>query len=138
MTFVITHGCCNDSSCVPVCPVQCIRPRPGDPEFTTTEQLYIDPATCIDCGACMEECPVDAIHPEWELPEHLSDYLEINEAYFEGSPVEESRPPDPSRRRLPVGRSKLAVAVVGSGPAGCYAAAELSAGRMKWIDTSWP
>jgi ferredoxin--NADP+ reductase len=129
VTFVITHGCCNDSSCVQVCPVQCIRPRPGDPDFTTTEQLYIDPATCIDCGACVSECPVDAIHPEWELPEHLSDYLKINESYFETSPIEESQPPDLIRRRLPVGRSRLAVAVavVGSGPAGCYATAELSA-----------
>jgi ferredoxin--NADP+ reductase len=126
MTFVITHGCCSDSSCVPVCPVQCIRPRPGDPDFTSTEQLYIDPATCIDCGACVDVCPVDAIYSEWDLPEHLSDYLEINAAHFETNPINESAPPDPIRRRLPAGRSKLSVAVVGSGPAGCYAAAELS------------
>jgi ferredoxin/flavodoxin---NADP+ reductase len=126
MTFVITHGCCSDSSCVPVCPVQCIRPRPGDPDFTSTEQLYIDPATCIDCGACVDVCPVDAIYSEWDLPEHLSDYLEINAAHFETNPINESAPPDPIRRRLPAGRSKLSVAIIGSGPAGCYAAAELS------------
>ena len=24
-------------------------------------QLYIDPITCIDCGACIPECPPDAI-----------------------------------------------------------------------------
>ena len=23
--------------------------------------MYIDPETCIDCGACVPECPVDAI-----------------------------------------------------------------------------
>ena len=126
MTFVITHGCCNDSSCIPVCPVQCIRPRPGDPDFSTTEQLYIDPATCIDCGACMDECPVHAIHSEWDLPEQLSDYLEINAGYFETNPINESPPPDPIHRRLPAERPRLSVAIVGSGPAGCYAAAELS------------
>ncbi|MEU9886203.1 FAD-dependent oxidoreductase [Sphaerisporangium sp. NPDC051011] len=126
MTFVITHGCCNDGSCIPVCPVQCIRPRPGDPDFSTTEQLYIDPGTCIDCGACMDECPVNAIYSEWDLPERLSDSLEINAAYFETNPINESSPPDPIHRRLPVGRSRLSVAVVGAGPAGCYAAAELS------------
>lgn len=126
MTFVITGGCCNDSSCIPVCPVQCIRPRPGDPDFTSTEQLYIDPATCIDCGACMDECPVNAIHSEWDLPEELGDYLEVNAAYFATNPIEESAPSDPIRRCLPAQRPALSVAVVGTGPAGCYAAAELS------------
>lgn len=126
MTFVITNGCCNDTSCIPVCPVQCIRPRPGDPDFTSAEQLYIDPATCIDCGACMDECPVNAIHSEWDLPDHLADYLDVNSAYFETNPIEESSPPDPIRRRLPADRAQLTVAIVGTGPAGCYAAAELS------------
>ena len=42
MTFVITQACCNDASCVPVCPVQCIRPRPGDRDFLTALQLYIE------------------------------------------------------------------------------------------------
>jgi ferredoxin--NADP+ reductase len=126
MTYVITNGCCSDASCIPVCPVQCIRPRPGDPDFTTTEQLYIDPATCIDCGACMDECPVEAIHPQWDVPDELSGYLDINAAHFATSPISGSAPPDPIRRRLPQDRTSLAVAVVGSGPAGCYAADELS------------
>jgi ferredoxin--NADP+ reductase len=126
MSYVITNGCCSDASCIPVCPVQCIRPRPGDPDFTTTEQLYIDPATCIDCGACMDECPVEAIHPEWDVPDELADYLDINAAHFETNPISESAPPDPIRRRLPQDRTSLSVAVVGSGPAGCYAADELS------------
>ena len=125
MTFVITGGCCNDGSCVAVCPVQCIRPRPGDPDFTTAEQLYIDPATCIDCGACQDECPVSAVHGEWDLPEELDDYLAINAEYFDNNPIEESSPPDRKRRRLPEG-SDLRVAIVGTGPAGCYAASELS------------
>jgi len=32
---------------------------------------YIDPDTCIDCGACVPECPYEAIFPEDEVP---SDY----------------------------------------------------------------
>lgn len=126
MTFVITGGCCSDSSCIPVCPVQCIRPRPGDPDFTTAEQLYIDPSTCIDCGACMDECPVNAIHSEWELPDELADYVEVNSAYFEENPIEEALPPDFSVRKLPADSGPLSVAIVGSGPAACYTAAELS------------
>jgi ferredoxin len=30
--------------------------------------LYIDPDTCIDCGACVPECPFEAIFPEEEVP----------------------------------------------------------------------
>lgn len=126
MSYVITHGCCNDASCISVCPVQCIRPRPGDPDFITAEQLYIDPATCIDCGACMDECPVSAIHGEWDVPEELHGYIGINAAYFDNGPTKASAPPDPVRRRLPDERPGLSVAIVGTGPAGLYAASELS------------
>jgi ferredoxin--NADP+ reductase len=126
MTFVITQGCCNDASCVPVCPVQCIRPRPGDPDFASSEQLYIDPATCIDCGACLDECPVSAIYSEWDIPASVADYLHVNAEYFEGRPIEVAPPPSLEPRRLPAECQSLAVAIVGSGPAGCYAAMELS------------
>ncbi|MEU6565214.1 hypothetical protein, partial [Nocardia nova] len=37
MAYVITQRCCNDASCVPECPVDCIRPTPEQPEFATTE-----------------------------------------------------------------------------------------------------
>jgi ferredoxin len=30
--------------------------------------MYIDPDTCIDCGACIPECPFEAIFPEDEVP----------------------------------------------------------------------
>lgn len=126
MTFVINHGCCKDSSCISVCPVQCIRPRPGDPDFETVDQLYIDPGTCIDCGACLDECPVHAIHSDWELPEELSEYLDVNAGYFEATPLEQALPPDIVTRRLPAGHEELSVAIVGSGPAACYAADYLS------------
>ncbi|MFD1814595.1 FAD-dependent oxidoreductase [Rhodococcus gannanensis] len=126
MTFVITQRCCNDASCIPECPVDCIRPRPDDPDFATTEMLYIDAATCIDCGACTEACPVDAIYSDFDLPPELERYVDINQAYFERNPLDNSAVTPPSApRRLPTDRSPLRVAVVGSGPAGCYAAEQL-------------
>jgi ferredoxin len=30
--------------------------------------MYIDPDTCIDCGACIPECPFEAIFTEDETP----------------------------------------------------------------------
>ncbi|WP_116451740.1 FAD-dependent oxidoreductase [Blastococcus litoris] len=126
MTFVITQSCCDDASCVPVCPVQCIRPRPGDPEFTTTEQLYIDPGTCIDCGACAFACPVEAIFPEAELPPSQADFRDINADYFAAHPLQDVTPLPIERRRLPRTQPELRVAIVGAGPSALYAAAELS------------
>ena len=67
MVYVILQHCCNDSTCVPACPVDCIHPRPDEPSYATTEMLYIDPDTCVDCGACYEVCPVDAIRHEYDL-----------------------------------------------------------------------
>ena len=125
MTFVITQSCCEDAACVPVCPVQCIRPRPGDPEFKGAEQLYIDPSSCIDCGACATACPVDAIYSEDALPSDLTDFSAINAEYFEAHPLAPAEPPVVSRHRLPSGLS-LRVAVIGSGPAALYAATELT------------
>jgi len=65
MTHVITSLCLRDSGCVEVCPVECItqgKPQEQWPLF------YIDPETCIDCGACVPECPYAAIFPEDEVP----------------------------------------------------------------------
>ena len=127
MTFVITPGCCNDASCVAVCPVQCIRPRPGDPDFLSAEQLYIDPATCIDCQACMDACPIDAVHSDYDMPEGYGDLLAINAEYFQDNPIAESGLPPHVRVRLPESRPELRVAVVGTGPAACYAVEALVA-----------
>jgi ferredoxin len=45
--------------------VDCIVPgKPTD----TWPLYYIDPDTCIDCGACVSECPFAAIFPEDEVP----------------------------------------------------------------------
>lgn len=119
MTFVITGGCCSDAACVAVCPVQCIRPRPGDPDFVSAEQLYIDPDSCIDCDACAPVCPVEAISADYDLDEADEVYLDINAAYFD-EPVPTGSAPRAERWSLPEGLHGLTVAVVGTGPAACY------------------
>jgi len=48
-----------------VCPVDCIVPGKPESEWPL---YYIDPDTCIDCGACVPECPFSAIFPEDEVP----------------------------------------------------------------------
>jgi len=65
MTHIITSLCLRDSGCVDVCPVECIVP--GTPQ-EKSPWFYIDPDTCIDCGACVPECPYAAIFPEDEVP----------------------------------------------------------------------
>ncbi|TDZ44000.1 FAD-dependent oxidoreductase [Mycobacteroides franklinii] len=123
MAFVITQNCCTDASCVPVCPVDCIRPIPSE-DSQPAQMLYIDPDTCVDCGACVEACPVDAIYHEDELPDDQTPYREINADYFVGQPLA-IRPITPVGRPDPIERGALRVAVVGAGPAACYAVSEL-------------
>lgn len=65
MTHIITSLCLRDSGCVDVCPVECIVP--GKP-VSEWPWYYIDPDTCIDCGACIPECPYEAIFTEDEVP----------------------------------------------------------------------
>ncbi|WP_420879373.1 FAD-dependent oxidoreductase [Rhodococcus sp. (in: high G+C Gram-positive bacteria)] len=134
MAYVITQACCNDASCVDVCPVNCIHPTPDEPEFATTEMLYIDPQTCIDCGACVDECPVDAIFGENELSEAHSVYPEINAAYFEKHPIGPDWPELASPRKLSPDLGTLRVAIVGSGPSACYSAIELTSRPRVEVD----
>lgn len=65
MTHIVTRLCLRDTSCIEVCPVECMVL--GEPE-EEWPWLYIDPDTCIDCGACVPECPYEAIFPEEEDP----------------------------------------------------------------------
>ncbi len=136
MTHVITQPCCNDSSCISVCPVNCIHPTPDEPEFISAEMLYIDPDTCIDCGACIDECPVEAIFPDVSLDEGQERYLQINADYYTDHDVSGGLVPPRKKAPLPAGR-ELHVAIVGAGPAGFYAAEELvkhSAIRVDMFD----
>lgn len=135
MAFAITQTCCSDATCVSVCPVNCIHPTPEERAFGNTEMLHIDPKSCIDCGACADACPVDAIFPVERLTGGQREYARINAAYYEG---EDHRPEQPVRgpvfhdwgapsfdRVLPADFGPLRVAVVGTGPAGMYAARDL-------------
>jgi ferredoxin len=65
MTHIITSLCLRDRGCIDVCPVECIVPGEPVGEWPI---MYIDPDTCIDCGACIPECPFLAIFPEDEVP----------------------------------------------------------------------
>ncbi|MFJ1720224.1 FAD-dependent oxidoreductase [Streptomyces sp. NPDC088244] len=133
MTYAITQTCCNDATCVAVCPVNCIHPTPRERAFGSTEMLYVDPRSCIDCGACADACPVDAIFPVDALPAGQQEYAAINAAYFAGQEPEQGdtgpnfhRWSAPSfERGLPSGFAPIRVAVVGTGPAGMYAAEDL-------------
>jgi ferredoxin len=92
MTYVITGSCIKDDSCIEVCPVDCIHPKPGAPDFDTAEQLYIDPAVCIDCDACVDACPVDAIFAEAWVPEKFEYALDLNAEFFAERSPEERAP----------------------------------------------
>lgn len=124
MAYVITQNCCKDGSCVPVCPVSCIRPAGSPGELTGTEMLYIDPDACIDCGACLEECPVDAIFYDEDLPPDQERFREINARFFERHPLQIHSQETPLERHG-VKPGALRVAVVGAGPAACYASTAL-------------
>ncbi|MCK9504278.1 MAG: 4Fe-4S binding protein [Porticoccaceae bacterium] len=82
MAYVITAPCVADYSCVEICPVNCISPRPETADFDSAEQLYINPAVCIDCGACVKVCPVLAIYEAGALPDKWKHYAAINQDYF--------------------------------------------------------
>ncbi|MFB8116671.1 FAD-dependent oxidoreductase [Streptomyces sp. NPDC055962] len=134
MTYAITQTCCSDATCVSVCPVNCIHPTPEEPDFGRTEMLYIDPRSCIDCGACADACPVEAVFPVDSLPAAQQEYGPLNAAYFADREGPEQAPEGPNfhvwgepvfARSLPSDFAKLRVAVVGTGPAGMYAAEDL-------------
>jgi ferredoxin--NADP+ reductase len=99
--------------------------------------VYIDPATCVDCGACVSACPVGAIVPGNRIePEHER-YPAINADHFADAAVPAVRFPAYPGLRLPLapiskpkpmaspGGEPVRVAIVGSGPSAMYAADEL-------------
>jgi ferredoxin--NADP+ reductase len=119
------------------CPVNCIHPTPDEPDFLTSEMLYIDPETCVDCGACVTACPVGAIVPGSRIePEHKR-YPAINADHYADAAAPVVRFPVDPGLRLPLapittprpmaspGGEPVRVAIVGSGPSAMYAADEL-------------
>ncbi|SOB81690.1 FAD-dependent oxidoreductase [Streptomyces sp. 1331.2] len=125
MAYAITQTCCNDASCVSVCPVNCIHPTPDEPEFGSTDMLYIDPQACIDCGACADACPVDAVFPVDRLRGPDTVFGDLNRTWFRDHPNDHAwgRPSFP--RSLPGELGTLRIAVVGTGPSAGYTAQEL-------------
>lgn len=85
MAYIIAEPCVNvkDGACVDVCPVDCIHPTKGEPDYDQHNQLYINPDECIDCGACEPACPVAAIFAESALPEQWRQYIKINADYYQ-------------------------------------------------------
>ena len=84
MAYVIALPCIDvkDTACLVVCPVDCIHPTKGEPDFAAAEQLYIDPRECIDCHLCASECPVQAIFHEDDIPSEWSHFIEKNSAHY--------------------------------------------------------
>ncbi|HET6742758.1 MAG TPA: FAD-dependent oxidoreductase, partial [Kribbella sp.] len=124
MTFAISGDCCSDASCVAVCPMNSIHPSPGEPGFGTGASLFIDPRTCIDCGACADICPVDAAKP---ADSSAAEDVRRNAEYFaERDPLQAM---DLDSWEPPAyqvwGGGPRRVLVVGAGPAGMYATREL-------------
>ena len=76
MAYVICEPCigAKELACVDVCPVDCIQ---GD-----EAQMYVDPATCTDCGACEPACPVSAIFIDSEVPAKWQSFIPKNAAFF--------------------------------------------------------
>ena len=48
--------------------------------------FYIDPDTCIDCGACVPVCPPEAIFPGYDLPGEYGEDLDANARFFTEGP----------------------------------------------------
>jgi NAD-dependent dihydropyrimidine dehydrogenase PreA subunit len=70
MAYVIAEPCIGtkDTACTDACPVDCIHPKKDEAGFAETDQLFINPDECIDCGACVPACPVSAIFATDDLP----------------------------------------------------------------------
>ncbi|GAB17754.1 putative ferredoxin--NADP(+) reductase [Gordonia effusa NBRC 100432] len=98
----------------------------------TAEMLYIDPETCIDCGACIDECPVEAILPDDQLDIKDEPYLQINADYYNDHDADGGLVPP--RKSPPLPDKELHVAIVGAGPAAFYAAQHLATKQSVKVD----
>ncbi len=82
MAYVIVDTCTKDELCVEACPVDCIHPKKDEADFEQAKQLFIDPETCIDCGACIPVCPTNSVFTLDDLPADQQQFAGINAAYY--------------------------------------------------------
>ena len=84
MAFVICEPCIDtlDTSCLLVCPSDAIHPTFDDPDFASTDQLFINPIRCVNCGACADACPAGAIYPQSAVPAEWTSYIAKNADHF--------------------------------------------------------
>jgi len=82
MAYVIVDTCTKDELCVEACPVDCIHPKKDEAGFEEAAQLFIDPDSCIDCGACVPVCPTNSIFAADEVPGEKADAAAANAAYY--------------------------------------------------------
>lgn len=85
MAHVIVASCTREGDCVEVCPVDCIVPGPTNDDGWN-DLFFIDPDTCIDCGACVPVCPPEAIFEEDDVPEEYEADIQRNADYFTDGP----------------------------------------------------
>jgi ferredoxin len=83
MAFVICQPCIDKkhTDCVQVCPVDCIHPRPDEPDFPNVRQLYIDPSTCINCGRARRSAQSKRSSRRGR-PEQWKNFIQINAQYY--------------------------------------------------------
>lgn len=84
MAYVICEPCIGsvNADCLDVCPTGAIHPNVEEGSFAETDQLYIDPAACNNCGHCASVCPEDAIYPAGSVPPQWASYISKNSQYF--------------------------------------------------------
>ncbi len=88
MTYVVTDNCikCKYTDCVDVCPVDCFYEGPNF--------LVINPDECIDCALCEPECPAEAIFADDDVPDNMTNFIELNAELAKEWPViSEMKPP---------------------------------------------
>jgi NAD-dependent dihydropyrimidine dehydrogenase PreA subunit len=87
MAYVIAEPCLGvkDTTCVDVCPCDCIHPAKNEDGFISARQLYINPDDCVDCGACLPACPVSAIYFAEDLPAKWIAYAAKNADWYRPS-----------------------------------------------------
>jgi ferredoxin len=79
MAWVITQPCVDDkiAFCASVCPENCIETS------VDSNQYFINPYKCTDCGLCDLVCPVAAIFKEDDVPLQWRSSIQSNRQFFD-------------------------------------------------------